>query len=368
MDDSTDIIIDFESLPGELVGAIKIVMNAGYASADLLRYNLKVEKNYAKYLLSELESLGIISPAINGKDVLPRKVLLEAPPKDWQVDWFDTYKQKNRFEQYAAGSKETTLNINSELPKCDNLSVHPKFCIACGHQLRGRFCIHCGKDSTREIVSTKHPHAINFYVSTVFGVPMPSAPSVSCEKASKIVSIFSSEWSEIALKEFIVIDLETTGLYRSIDRIVEISAIRYENGIEQDKFYSLVNPECNIPNEAIKVHGITNRMVYKSPKINTVIPDFLQYLGDSLLVAHNANFDIGFIEVWSRRCGFNPTWNYVDTISVAKRILPGLPNYKQKTILDHIGFTQRQYHRAMADCYGCAEIMLLGLNSTAGAF
>lgn len=198
-------------------------------------------------------------------------------------------------------------------------------------------------------------------------VPEPPGPKVSTEKASKIVSIFTNKWANAAWEEFIVVDLETTGLYKGMDRIVEVAALRFRKGEYVDKYVTLVNPECKIPKPAMDVHGISDADVIGAPTIQTIMPELLSYLGTSVLVGHNANFDIGFIEVWARRCGYKPQWNYIDTVSVAKKMLPGLPNYKQTTILQHIGFNQDEYHRAEADCFGCAEIMLLALNSVVGA-
>lgn len=271
-----------------------------------------------------------------------------------------------------------------ECPRQSN-TIGFQTCSKCGHIITGMECVYCRPSVTPAI--SRQQSADNS--GSVFDNTRQQAKAndreygyrltensteylfenrVSYEKASKIVSIFSKTWSDVAAKEFIVIDLETTGLEKRWDRIIEISAIRYRNGIEQDKFYTLVRPDCEIPIASIRIHGITDKMVRKAPGIDHVIPSLIDYLGDALLVGHNANFDIGFIEVWARRCGYNPSWSYVDTISVAKKVLPGLPNYKQQTILDYIGYSQETYHRAEADCYGCAEIMLLGLNSVTGSF
>ena len=83
--------IDFESLTGELVGAIKVAIDAGYISVELLRYKLNVEKDYAKYIINELEAMGIVGEATRSKDTLPRKVLIEQVPAEWKVDWFDDH-------------------------------------------------------------------------------------------------------------------------------------------------------------------------------------------------------------------------------------------------------------------------------------
>lgn len=184
-----------------------------------------------------------------------------------------------------------------------------------------------------------------------------------CKKKSKIVSLLSKKWLSLAYNEFIVVDLETTGLNKNNDYIIEVAAIRYQKGYEVDKFVTLINPCVYIPAGVSRIHGIYNEHVANSPTIEKVLPRLLDYLGNSLLVAHNANFDIGFIEVWAGRLSYEPHWNYVDTISVAKKFIPGLPNYKQHTILDAIGYKQNRYHRAEDDCRGCAEIMNIGINS-----
>jgi DNA polymerase III epsilon subunit len=185
------------------------------------------------------------------------------------------------------------------------------------------------------------------------------------QKRSKIVSIFTKKWFFQVENSYIVLDIETTGLANTYDKIIEIAAIKYINNIATDTFHTLVNPEDNIPKAASAVNGITNAMVKDAPTIQHVMPSFLSFIGnDTILVAHNANFDISFIEVWCDRLGFtNKQWNYIDTVSVAKKIIPGLSNYKQQTVLNAIKYAQSTYHRALDDCKGCAEIMVLAIES-----
>ena len=193
------------------------------------------------------------------------------------------------------------------------------------------------------------------------GLERPSLEVVDYEKKSKIVSILQPKWFDRACVSFTVIDIETTGLSKSNDEIVELAAIKYRNGVEVDKFVSLVKPKFGIPEDVIAIHHITNRMVLFSPRIEQVLPEFLAFLGDDLLVGHNVNFDVGFIEVASRRLGYDPEWKYVDTISVAKKLYPGLENYKQATVMNAIGYRQAVAHRAEEDCRGCAQILLNAL-------
>lgn len=180
-------------------------------------------------------------------------------------------------------------------------------------------------------------------------------------KRPSAVSVFQREHSAAARQAFVVVDIETTGFSRYTDSVVEIAALKYENCVEVGSFITLVNPGRPIPKAAVAVHHITDAMVKEAPAIGEVMPGFLEFVGDSLIVGHNANFDIGFLEEAAQKMGHAPAWQYVDTIAVAKRILPGLQNYRQATVLDAIGYRQQEYHRAEHDCRGCAQILLLAM-------
>jgi DNA polymerase III epsilon subunit-like protein len=121
------------------------------------------------------------------------------------------------------------------------------------------------------------------------------------QRQSEIVSLFTPKWLSLACSEFIALDLETTGLSKYHDSIVEIAAIKYQNCVETDKFVTLVNPNVSIPPGATYIHGITNEMVKDYPTIETIMPQLLHFLGDKLLAGHNAHFDVGFIEVGAKR-------------------------------------------------------------------
>lgn len=187
--------------------------------------------------------------------------------------------------------------------------------------------------------------------------------NINYEKQSKIVSIFTKKWSGVCRQEFVVLDFETTGLDKAFDRIVEIAAIRYMNGREVDKFVTLVNPQTPIPAEAQAVHHISNRMVANAPTEEVAIPQLIDFIGDSLLVGHNVNFDVGFLEIAAQRCGQIVKYNYIDTISVSKKLFSGLPNYKLGTIAQSMNFDTSKLHRAEADVRVCAEIMTVALDS-----
>lgn len=186
---------------------------------------------------------------------------------------------------------------------------------------------------------------------------------IDYEKKSTIVSIFTNKWRTICQEQFIVLDFETTGLSYVNDRIIEIAAIKYKNGIESDKFVHLVNPLMPIPAEATAINNITDEMVADADTERYLIPQLIEFLSDSLIVGHNVNFDLHFLEAAAQRYGYNVQYNYIDTVSVSKKIFPGLPNYKLTTIADNLGFEKDNMHRAETDVRVCAEIINIALNS-----
>ena len=142
--------------------------------------------------------------------------------------------------------------------------------------------------------------------------------------------------TEIAVNEqgqtlddtFVVFDIETTGFSAAEDRIIEIGAVKITDGAIVDRFSTFVNPEVPIPFEIQQLTHITDDMVLEAPKIEEALPAFLDFVGESALVAHNAGFDVGFIEQNCVRLGRSRTFTSVDTVGLARVLLPTLSKYK----------------------------------------
>lgn len=128
---------------------------------------------------------------------------------------------------------------------------------------------------------------------------------------------------------YVVFDIETTGFSAVTDRIIEIGAVKVEDGKITDKFSTFVNPKRPIP---VPYHGtlpgITDEMVIDSPDIETILPQFIEFIGDAVLVAHNASFDVGFIEQNCKRQKIEADFTYVDTVALARVLLPALNRFK----------------------------------------
>ncbi|CUX48213.1 PolC-type DNA polymerase III [Clostridium sp. C105KSO13] len=157
---------------------------------------------------------------------------------------------------------------------------------------------------------------------------------------------------------YIVFDLETTGFSAIKDKIIEIGAVKVVNGKIVDRFSTFVNPRRPIPFEITKLTSITDEMVMGSPDIEVVLPEFLEFVGDGVLVAHNAGFDVGFIEQNCRYQDITPHFVYVDTVALARVLLPALSRYKLNTVAKALGISLENHHRAVDDAAATAEIFI----------
>ena len=170
--------------------------------------------------------------------------------------------------------------------------------------------------------------------------------------------------TEIAVNEqgqtlddtFVVFDIETTGFSAAEDRIIEIGAVKITDGAIVDRFSTFVNPEVPIPFEIQQLTHITDDMVLEAPKIEEALPAFLDFVGESALVAHNAGFDVGFIEQKCVRLGRSRTFTSVDTVGLARVLLPTLSKYKLNIVAKALNISLENHHRAVDDAAATAEI------------
>ena len=155
---------------------------------------------------------------------------------------------------------------------------------------------------------------------------------------------------------YVVFDLETTGFSAIKDRIIEIGAVKVQNGEIVDSFSTFVNPKIPIPFRITQLTSITDEMVMESPEIETILPQFLKFVGDAVLVAHNASFDVSFIEENCRQQGIEPDFTSVDTVGLARVLLPTLSKFKLNVVAKALNISQEHHHRAVDDARVTAEI------------
>lgn len=169
--------------------------------------------------------------------------------------------------------------------------------------------------------------------------------------------VFESENQSLDSK-FVVFDIETTGFSAVNDRIIEIGAVKVENGEIVDRYSTFVNPERPIPFEIEKLTGINDGMVVDAAVIEDILPEFLAFSEDCIMVAHNAEFDMSFIKENCRRMNLLRKFTVVDTLAMARSMLPDLKNYKLDTVVEAVGGTLENHHRAVEDAESTADIFV----------
>ena len=157
---------------------------------------------------------------------------------------------------------------------------------------------------------------------------------------------------------YVVFDLETTGFSAIKDKIIEIGAVKVEGGKITDRFSTFVNPGVPIPFRITQLTGITDQMVMEAPGIETVLPQFLEFIGEAALVAHNASFDVGFVEQNCRYQDITPDFTSVDTVAMARILLPTLSKYKLNVVAGALHISLENHHRAVDDAGATAEIFV----------
>ena len=171
---------------------------------------------------------------------------------------------------------------------------------------------------------------------------------------------YDSESRLLKELDFVVVDIEATGAKMPPNRIIELGAYRISGGRIVDNFVTLVNPEIPIPRFVMALTGITNEMVKEAPLFAEVAPKWLEFVADAVLIAHNAPFDTNFINheisrVYPGHRMINP---HLCTVTLSRRAVPGLANYRLDTVSDHFSIPIVDRHRAGSDALATAEVFI----------
>jgi len=161
--------------------------------------------------------------------------------------------------------------------------------------------------------------------------------------------------------DFVVVDVEATGAKTPPNRLIELGAYRIRGGRIVDKFVSLVNPEIPIPRFVATLTGISNDMVKDAPVFADVVPKWLDFVSEAVLVAHNAPFDTSFLnhEISRIYPGHRMVNPHLCTVRLSRRAMPDLSNHRLETIASHFSIPIASRHRAGSDALATAEIFIL---------
>ena len=158
-------------------------------------------------------------------------------------------------------------------------------------------------------------------------------------------------------EEFVAFDLETTGLSSRTDTIIEIGAVIMKSGKEIDRFQTFVAPGRKLEQKIIDLTGITDAMLVDAPSIEKVLPKFLEFVGDRVLVAHNSDFDTGFIRAACEKMGLTYDYTAADTLILSQNLLPQLSKFKLDVVANALSLPEFNHHRAADDAAICGMIM-----------
>ncbi|MET0752430.1 MAG: exonuclease domain-containing protein [Pyrinomonadaceae bacterium] len=168
------------------------------------------------------------------------------------------------------------------------------------------------------------------------------------------------ERRKLAETDYVVFDLETTGAKTPPCRITEIGAYRIKNGAIAGEFHTLVNPETPIPPFITQLTGISNQMVRNAPKFAEIASEFLDFIGDSVLVAHNASFDIRFLnhEIGRLYENYRVANAHLCTVQLSRKLLPHIANHRLHTVAEYYSISIKNRHRASDDAFATAKIFV----------
>lgn len=172
------------------------------------------------------------------------------------------------------------------------------------------------------------------------------------------VPIVSKAGDKTIEDTFVVFDLETTGFSSKNDKIIEIGAVKIEKGKIVDRFSEFVNPERSIPDKITELTSITDDMVDDKEAIDKILPRFIDFIGDSVVVAHNASFDVSFINKNCKDLKIEFENSVMDTVTLSRFLFPELKRYKLNVIAKHLGISLENHHRAVDDAKATADILL----------
>ena len=165
--------------------------------------------------------------------------------------------------------------------------------------------------------------------------------------------------------EFVAFDLETTGLFANRDRITELGAVIFRDGKPAERFNTFVNAGIPIPPEITELTGINDRDIFDAPDEDTVLRQFIEFIGNRPLVAHNAEFDTGFMTAAARRCGIDFSPDFFDTLTLSQAMLPDLKRFRLNIVAERLGLPEFRHHRASDDAVTCGKMMAIFINMLA---
>ena len=259
------------------------------------------------------------------------------------------------YRQDTSEKKRVELHLHTNMSSMDGMTPADKLV------QRAAYFGHTAVAITDHGVAQAYPDAMNAQKAVEkSGKEMKILYGVEGYLVNDMVPAVVGRSAEPFDGEFIVFDLETTGLSAGLERMTEIGAVRVRNGEVVEEFDTFVNPEKRIPDEVVRLTSITDEMVADAPLEEEALRLFMDFVGreDAVLVAHNAPFDSSFLKAAAARHNIPLSYTYMDTVPISRALFPNLKNHKLDTLAKHLKLGDFHHHRACDDARTLAGIFL----------
>ncbi len=393
--------IDQNSKEQEIIKEINQLDNSKNKQAKTLKFDKRKNKVFDKTLISKTTDIININLSsgnvtifgeifdLNYKDIKGNKKLLSFYITDFtnsiqcklfiSCDSIDDYEEvlKEGVSLYVNGdvifdsfSREITLMVKSMNPvdkenkrdlnsnKRVELHLHTNMSTMDGISSAKSIIKRAIEWGHKAIAITDHGVVQAFPEASEFENEIKIIYGVEAYMVNDQKEIITNHENHNVLDDFVVFDIETTGLSARNDKITEIGAVKIKNGIIIDKFEQLINPGIPIPSNITSLTGITDDMVADMPKIEDVLPEFLNFIGNSILVAHNASFDVGFIREACNHMKINLNNAVLDTLELSRALFPNLKSHKLNIIAKFLNVELINHHRAVDDAKATGDILI----------
>ncbi|WP_250278627.1 PolC-type DNA polymerase III [[Clostridium] colinum] len=299
-------------------------------------------------------------------------------PEDFKEDYSDIVKKGNfvvvkgeiRYDEYMKELILSPMEIcksNPPEPKMDNSPVK-----RVELHLHTQMSKMDGVTSVKDIIKRASEWGHKAVAITDHGVvqAFPDAMDIAKKLNIKVLygveaylvddlsNVVEHSKNQSLLDEYVIFDLETTGLNREYNKIIEIGAVKVKNGQIIDRFSTFINPHENLSKEIVNLTNITDDMLVEAPEESEMLPKFFEFFGNSVLVAHNAKFDMGFIKKWAERNGKIVKNTVLDTVGLSRTIFPDMAKHTLNVIAKKLDISLENHHRAVDDAEATANIFI----------
>ncbi len=295
-----------------------------------------VEKAKLKDYIKKIDGKGVKIDGVAKYDNFAKEITVMAN------SIFESEGLKKQKREDNAENKRVELHMHTQMSQMDGITPCEslvKRAISWGWNavaITDHGVVQSFPDAHKLLEKTKAP------IKVIYGVEAYFAPD-------KDPCVFNSKGQNIDDTVYSVLDLETTGISYLTEKITEIGIIKIKNGEVLDTFETFVNPEKHIPEKVQEITHITDDMVKDAPTIEEILPKMIEFIGDSVVVTHNTDFDVSYLKYNYEQYGYKFNNTYLDTLRLAKAMFPEYKRYKLGLIADHLGIVVEVAHRALDD-------------------